>query len=87
MNYVELTASAEQRLGRLRSGWKPRWTPRQDNVERANRYLGLSACARMPGTGWACTARAGYEDGFYDGKWDWELGVSYTRGPLTAAVS
>ena len=35
----------------------------------------------------AASARGGHEQGFYDHKWDWELGLAYTRGVLTASLA
>jgi hypothetical protein len=31
--------------------------------------------------------RGGWEDGFYDDKLDWEAGVDYSLGPVTAFFS
>ena len=65
---------------------KPALTPRQDNVTAANHYLGASG-EFDAGGGWSLTVRGGYEDGFYDGKWDWEAGAGYTVGQITASLA
>ncbi len=86
VNYVELMASAERTFGPVTLGAEAALAPRQANVAEANRYLGLSS-ALDAGSGWALTARGGYEDGFYAGKWDWEIGAGYTFGPVTASLA
>jgi uncharacterized protein (TIGR02001 family) len=86
VNYVELIAGAERSFGLVTVGIEAALAPRQDNVSRANHYAGLSASLDA-GEGWGLIARGGYEDGFYDHKWDWELGASYTSGPLTASLA
>jgi uncharacterized protein (TIGR02001 family) len=86
VNYVELIAQAERSIGPVTMGIEAALAPRQDNVSRANHYVGLSASFDT-GAGWGLIARGGYEDGFYDDKWDWEVGASYTAGPLTASLA
>lgn len=86
VNYVELMAGAERTFGPVTLGAEAALAPRQANVAGANRYLGLSS-AFDAGSGWTLTARGGYEDGFYDSKWDWEIGAGYTFGPLTASLA
>lgn len=85
VNYVEAIASVETYVGPVTLGLDGSYAPRQDNVDVDNKYLGASVRYDSEG-GFGLLARGGYEDGFYDGKWDWELGVSYTRGPLTASL-
>lgn len=86
VNYVELIAQVERTFGSLTLGAELALVPRQDNVSQANRYVGLSS-AFDAGGGWGVVVRGGHEDGFYDRKWDWELGGTYTRGPLTASLA
>jgi uncharacterized protein (TIGR02001 family) len=86
VNYAEATASAETYLGPLTLGLEAAYAPEQDNVDDANITLGVSVQYETP-PGVVLLARGGYEDGFYEGKWDWELGASYTRGVLTASLS
>ncbi|MDT9600187.1 TorF family putative porin [Sphingosinicella rhizophila] len=87
VNYAELSAIAERTLGPFTLGLEAALTPRQDNVDEANHYLGASAAFEIPGTGIVAKARGGYEDGFYDRKWDWEVGASYSRSIFTASLS
>lgn len=86
VNYVEGIASVETYVGPVTLGLEGSYAPEQDNVDVANQYLGAYARFERD-DGFALLARGGYEDGFYDGKWDWELGASYTRGALTASLS
>ena len=88
VNYMEFRLEAEREIGPVTLGVEAAWVPRQRNVDAANHYLGASAGVAIPGaTGLTATARAGREQGFYDNKWDWEVGLSYERGPLTASVA
>ena len=86
VNYVELIAQAERTFGPVTLGVEAALAPRQTNVAAANRYIGLSS-AFEAGAGWGFVVRGGYEDGFYDRKWDWEVGGSYTYGSLTASLA
>ena len=85
-DYVELTAGVERSFGPATLALEAALTPRQDNAAAANHYLGASG-AFDAGGGWSVTVRGGYEDGFYDGKWDWEAGAGYAVGPITASLA
>jgi uncharacterized protein (TIGR02001 family) len=88
VDYMELRVEAERELGPVTLGAEAAFVPQQRNIDVANYYLGASAGVEIPGvSGLTATARGGWEQGFYDGKWDWELGVSYTRGALTASLA
>jgi uncharacterized protein (TIGR02001 family) len=88
VDYMELRLEAERRIGPVTLGAEAAVVPRQRNIGTANLYLGASARVEIPGaTGLTAGVRGGREQGFYDGKWDWELGLSYTRGVLTASVA
>jgi uncharacterized protein (TIGR02001 family) len=86
VNYVELVAQGERTFGPVTFGVEAALAPRQANVAEANRFIGASS-AFDAGAGWTFTVRGGYEDGFYDSKWDWEIGAAYTIGPLTASLA
>lgn len=86
VNYAELIASAETYVGPITLGVEGSYAPEQDNLDFANKYLGASA-ALDAGGGFSLLARGGYENGFYEHKWDWELGARYTRGPFAASLS
>jgi len=87
VNYVELSAAAERTWGAVTLGVEAALAPRQANVDKANHYLGGSAAFAIPGTAITAKARGGYEHGFYDRKWDWEIGASYSRSIFTASLS
>ena len=52
--------------------------------EAIKRNAAVTLCASSDG---ASCASGGWEQGFYDSKWDWEAGLSYTRGVLTASLT
>jgi uncharacterized protein (TIGR02001 family) len=88
LNYLEFQAEAERELGPVTLGVEAAFVPRQRNIAAANHYLGARASVAIPGTnGLAASARGGWEQGFYDDKWDWELGLSWTRGVVTASLA
>jgi uncharacterized protein (TIGR02001 family) len=87
VDYVEIEATAERSIGPITLGVEAALAPRQDNVGKANHYLGGSAAFEFSGTGIIAKARGGYENGFYRRKWDWEIGVSYSRSIFTASFS
>lgn len=86
VDYLELAAGVERSFGPATLALEAALTPRQDNVTAANHYLGASG-EFDAGGGWSLTVRGGYEDGFYDGKWDWEAGAGYTVGQITASLA
>jgi hypothetical protein len=55
-------------------------------VPKANSYFGASV-GFAAGKRWTVTARGGHENGFYDSKWDWEIGASYAAEPFTASLA
>ncbi len=85
-NYVEMIAQAETSMGPITLGLEGALAPRQANVGEANLYVGASSALDV-GRGWTVLLRGGYEDGFYNSKLDWELGVSYTLGMLTGSLA
>jgi uncharacterized protein (TIGR02001 family) len=86
VNYVEFVGQLERTFGPATFAVEAALAPRQDHVAEANRYLGASS-AYDAGDGWTVTVRGGYEDGFYDRKWDWEVGLGYAVGPFEAAFA
>jgi uncharacterized protein (TIGR02001 family) len=85
-NYVEFIATGERSFGRVTLGIEAALAPRQANVDEANRYIGASSALDVGG-GWTVSARGGFENGFYDSKWDWEIGAKHTVGALTASLA
>lgn len=86
VNYVEFAAQFERAFGPVALGLEMALAPEQANVDAANAYLGASSVFDAGG-GWSINLRGGFEDGFYDRKWDWEAGVAYAAGPLTASLA
>jgi uncharacterized protein (TIGR02001 family) len=87
-DYVEFRLEAERQVGPVTLGAEAAFVPHQRNIDTANRYFGASASMEIPGlSGLTASARAGREQGFYDNKWDWELGLAYTHGVLTASLA
>jgi len=39
----------------------------------------MSLDVQLGKTPFSLKSRGGYEDGFYDSKWDWEVGVTYQK--------
>ena len=86
VNYIEVIAEGERTIGPVTLGVQAAFAPRQDNVGSANHYVAASAAVETGG-GVTATFRTGYEDGFYEDKWDWEIGASYTLAPVTASIA
>ncbi len=61
--------------------------PRQADVAIANRYLSTSLRIPLRPGGLSAQVHVGYDNGTYDGKWDWSLGASITRGSIRASLS
>lgn len=88
VDYMEFRAEAERRFGPVTVGAEAAFVPAQRNTGTANHYVGASASVDLPGVaGLTASVRGGREQGFYDGKWDWELGLAWTRGPVTASIA
>lgn len=87
VNYVELQGEVGGSLGPARLAVEVAYVPDQENLTTDNFYVGPKLSVGIPATPFTLTARGGYEDGFYDDKIDWEAGVSYAMGPLTASLS
>jgi uncharacterized protein (TIGR02001 family) len=88
VDYMEFRLEAEREFGPVTLGAEAAFVPHQRNIGTANHYFGASASVVIPGVaGLAANARTGREQGFYDNKWDWELGLAYTRGALTASLA
>ncbi len=86
VNYIELAGGIERAVGPVTLGFEVAVVPEQANIDAANGYLGASSWYDAGG-GWSVNLRGGYEDGFYDRKWDWEIGLGYSLGPLQASLA
>lgn len=84
--YVELHSTLARAIGPATAELELGYAPPQAGVS-DNLYLGLALSAPL-GHGFALSGRGGIEDSaFFGPKRDWEVGASWSRGPLTLAVS
>lgn len=79
VNYGELQANLGKTLGPVKLGAEVAYVPDQKNTQGGNVYLGMSLDVPLGKTPLILKSRGGYEDGFYDSKWDWEVGVAYEK--------
>jgi len=88
VNYFEVLGSATTRLGTGSVGLDMGWVPRQDNFGGDNIYIAAKGQVPLGSLPVSMFGHLGYENGdAYDRKWDWEAGLSYASGPLTASLS
>lgn len=87
VNYGELQAEVGRSLGPARLAVEVAYVPDQKNIATDNFYIGPKLSVGIPATPLTFKLRGGYEDGFYDGKLDWEAGVDYSMGPFTASFA
>ncbi|AIT81387.1 hypothetical protein JI59_17140 [Novosphingobium pentaromativorans US6-1] len=88
VDYFEVLGSATTRLGPGSIGLDMGWVPEQDNFGGDNFYLAAKGEMPLGGSSASLFGHLGYENGdAYDRKWDWEAGLSYASGPLTASLS
>ncbi|SLJ86939.1 conserved hypothetical protein [Novosphingobium mathurense] len=88
VNYFEVLGSASTRLGTGSVGLDMGWVPRQDNFGGDNIYLAAKGQVPLGSIPASLFGHVGYENGdVYFRKWDWEAGLSYATGPLTASLS
>jgi uncharacterized protein (TIGR02001 family) len=84
--YVEIQTvlghGAGQGWVELELSYAPRQNGGTDNV-----YLGGRASLPIRGTGFTLMARGGFEHGHYDKKFDWEVGASWSPGPVILSAT
>lgn len=61
--------------------------PRQRNALRSNIYLLETVTLPLKPDRIALRLRYGWEDGMYDDKQDWSIGLRYTKGKSEASMS
>ena len=86
-DYVEVTGSVGHTIGPVTAELQIAYAPEVFDNPVDNLYLGAQIEVAVPTTPLTLRLRGGYEDGFYDSKWDWEAGLSYTRGFFTVSAS
>lgn len=87
VDYVEFQASFERTLGPVTASAELAYTPDQKNVAVDNLYAGAGMEIPLFALPVSLKLRGGYEDGFYEGKWDWEAGLGYELGPASLSLS
>ena len=87
-NVYEGKASLSYTLGPATGKLSAYYAPDQGNLAGDNLYLNGELRVGIPTTPFTAVASLGRERGsFYGRKWDWQLGVEFTRGPFTASLS
>ena len=87
-NVYEGTASLSYTLGPATGKFSINYAPDQENLAGDNLYLNGELRVGIPTTPVTAFASLGRERGsFYGRKWDWSLGLEFTRGPFTASVA
>jgi uncharacterized protein (TIGR02001 family) len=87
-NVYEATGSLSYTLGPATGKFSINYAPDQENLAGDNLYLNGELRVGIPTTPVTAFASLGRERGsFYGRKWDWSLGVEFTRGPVTARLA
>jgi uncharacterized protein (TIGR02001 family) len=87
-NVYEGKASLSYTLGPATGKVSAYYAPDQGNLAGDNLYLNGELRVGIPTTPVTVFASVGRERGsFYGRKWDWSLGLEFTRGPFTASLS
>jgi uncharacterized protein (TIGR02001 family) len=87
VDYFELKGTVGKSIGPASAKLEVSWVPSQDNYPGDNVYLGASTSVGIPNTPVTVNARIGRESSAFMKKWDWEAGVSYNFGKLTASIA
>lgn len=87
VNYVELAGTLGKAIGPAAFEAQVSYVPDQDNYGYDNLYLGAKVDVALPSTPLTLRLRGGRESNPAFTKWDWEAGLSWSHGPLTASLS
>jgi uncharacterized protein (TIGR02001 family) len=87
VNYGELKATLSNTVGPAVVSSEIAYAPDQSNTVSDNIYVGGTVSIAMGKSPLRFKAHGGYEDGFYDRKWDWEAGFSYEKDWLRLSVA
>lgn len=87
VDYVEFQGSLSRNLGPVAVEGELAFVPRQWNSDTTNLYTGGKLTMPIGDTGWSVLARGGRENGFYQEKLDWEIGLTLERQWLTVSAS
>jgi uncharacterized protein (TIGR02001 family) len=87
-NVYEGKASVSYTFGPATGKLTVNYAPDQENLDGDNLYVNGELRVGIPSTPLTAFASLGRERGsFYGRKWDWALGLEFTRGPFTASVA
>ena len=87
-NVYEGKASVAYTLGPATGKLTLNYAPDQANLDGDNLYINTELRVGIPTTPVTVFASVGRERGsFYGRKWDWTLGLEFTRGPFTASLA
>jgi uncharacterized protein (TIGR02001 family) len=87
-NIYEGKASLSYTFGPATGKLSMNYAPDQENLAGDNLYINGELRVGIPTTPFTAFASVGRERGsFYGRKWDWTLGVQYSRGPFTASLA
>jgi uncharacterized protein (TIGR02001 family) len=87
-NVYEGKASLSYTLGPATGKLTMNYAPDQENLDGDNLYLNGELRVGIPNTPVTAFASLGRERGsLYGRKWDWSLGLEFTRGPFTASIA
>lgn len=88
VDIYEGTASLSYSLGPATAKLSANYAPDQSSLAGDNLYLNAELRGSIPTTPFTLFGSVGRERGsFYGRKWDWTLGVEYSRGPFTAGLA
>lgn len=88
VDIYEGTASLAYSLGPATAKLSANYAPDQSSLAGDNLYLNAELRGGIPTTPFTLFGSVGRERGsFYGRKWDWTLGVEYSRGPFTASLA
>ena len=82
MNYAELQAIVSRPVGGVELEFETSVAPAQAHLGEPNLYLAAGLSVPLKNHGIALSAHAGYEDGSWDRKADWDVGADYHHASL-----
>jgi uncharacterized protein (TIGR02001 family) len=85
VNCLELLTSLGKSFGKVKVSAEFAYTLNQENTATDNVLAGVTVSRQIGNSPVHLKLRGGYEDGFYDSKWDWEAGLLLEHGATTAS--
>ncbi|MBO9378764.1 hypothetical protein GG804_18500 [Sphingomonas histidinilytica] len=87
VNTYDIEASLTRMVGAATFDTLIALAPRQRNAPRTNVYLSETVTLPLAPNRLALRLHYGWEEGMYDDKQDWSVGLRYTKGKLEASLS